>query len=77
MGLPFPEPQGAFYLFPEIRQFGLSDEEFCLRMIREGGVAAVPGNTFRCEGRIRISCCYSDRELEEGLNRLEQFIHTL
>jgi len=77
MGLTFPEPKGAFYLFPKISQFGLSSEEFCTRMIRDGGVAAVPGSAFRCEGRIRISCCYSDEELKEGLNRLERFLYTL
>ena len=77
MGLSFPEPRGAFYLFPEIRQFGLGSEEFCTRMIKSGGVAAVPGSAFRCEGRIRISCCYADEALKEGLDRLEQFIHTL
>ena len=77
MGLPFPHPDGAFYLFPDISAFGLSSEEFCLRMITHAGVAAVPGSVFGCEGHIRISCCYSDRELEEGLNRLEHFIHTL
>ena len=77
MGLSFPEPKGAFYLFPSIEAFGLDSETFCTRMITEGGVAAVPGSAFRCEGRIRISCCYSDAELEEGLNRLERFIRTL
>lgn len=77
MGLSFPEPNGAFYLFPSIAKFGLSSEEFCTRMIREGGVAAVPGICFGCEGRIRISCCYCDEELENGLDRMEQFIHTL
>ena len=77
MGLSFPEPKGAFYLFPSIETFGLDSETFCTRMITEGGVAAVPGSAFRCEGRIRISCCYSDAELKEGLDRLEQFIHTL
>ena len=77
MGLSFPEPKGAFYLFPDIRKFGLSSEEFCVRMIQEGGVAAVPGSCFGCEGRIRISCCYSDAELKTGLDRLEKFIYTL
>ena len=77
MGLSFPEPTGAFYLFPEIRQYGLSSEEFCTRMITQGGVATVPGSAFGCEGRVRISCCYSDDELKEGLDRLEQFIYTL
>lgn len=77
MGLSFPEPKGAFYLFPSIAKFGLSSEEFCTRMIREGGVAAVPGTCFGCEGHIRISCCYCDEELETGLDRLEQFLQRL
>ena len=77
MGLAFPEPEGAFYVFVDIRKFGLSSDEFCKRMIREAGVAAVPGNCFGTEGYIRISYCYSDGELEEGLNRLERFIRSL
>ena len=76
MGLDFPMPEGAFYVFPEIRKFGLGSEAFCLEMIRRAGLAAVPGTSFGCEGHIRISCCYSQPQLEEGLNRLEQFIHT-
>ena len=77
MGLTFPEPEGAFYLFPDIREFGLGSDEFCTRLIREAGVAAVPGSCFGCEGFIRISCCCADEALEEGLNRLETFIHNL
>ena len=77
MGLPFPEPKGAFYLFPDISKFGLDSETFCTRAILEAGVAAVPGIAFGCEGRIRISCCYSGEELQEGLGRLEKFIYTL
>lgn len=77
MGLDFPEPKGAFYLFPDIQKFGLGSEEFCSRMITEGGVAAVPGSCFGCEGHIRLSCCYSDGELKEGLDRMERFLKTL
>jgi len=77
MGLTFPEPQGAFYLFPEIRSFGMTADEFCTRLIKEAGVAAVPGSCFGTEGFIRISYCYSDAELAEGLNRLEKFIEAL
>ena len=77
MGLPFPEPQGAFYVFPDISRFGLSSEEFCTRLILEGKVAAVPGSCFGCEGHIRISCCCSDSALQTGLDRLEAFISTL
>ena len=77
MGLPFPEPEGAFYVFPDISAYGLGSEEFCTRMIREGRVAAVPGACFGCEGHIRISYCYSDAELEKGLDRMARFLETL
>ena len=77
MGLSFPEPQGAFYVFPDIRPYGLSGDEFCTRMIREAGVAAVPGSCFGVEGFIRLSCCCSDEDLKEGLDRLEKFLKTL
>ena len=77
MGLPFPEPRGAFYVFPDIRRFGLSSDEFCTRMIREAGVAAVPGSCFGLEGYIRLSCCCSDENLREGLNRMERFLTAL
>ena len=77
MGLSFPEPEGAFYVFPDISEFGISSEEFCTRMIREGKVAAVPGACFGAEGYIRLSYCYSDAELELGLDRMEEFVKTL
>jgi aminotransferase len=77
MGLTFPEPKGAFYAFPDISRFGLSDEEFCTRLITEGGVATVPGSCFGTPGHIRISYCCSDAALAEGMNRLERFIKTL
>ena len=77
MGLSFPEPEGAFYIFPDISRFGLTDEDFCTRLITEGGVAAVPGSCFGCPGHIRISYCCADFQLETGLNRLEQFLKTL
>ena len=77
MGLSFPEPEGAFYVFPDIRPYGLSGDEFCTRMIREAGVAAVPGSCFGVEGFIRLSCCCSDEDLKEGLDRLERVIRNL
>lgn len=77
MGLPFPKPEGAFYMFPDISGFGLSDEEFCTRLIREGRVAAVPGSCFGCPGHIRVSYCCADGNLEKGMARLEAFIHGL
>ena len=77
MGLTFPEPEGAFYVFPDISQFGMDSATFCTRMIQEGKVAAVPGSCFGAEGYIRLSYCYSDEELKKGLDRMEQFIAVL
>ena len=77
MGLPYPHPQGAFYVFPSIQKYGIPSWDFCLRMIKEAGLAAVPGTCFGCQGYIRLSYCYSDRELTESLNRLEAFIQGL
>ena len=77
MGLSFPEPKGAFYVFPDIRPYGLTGDEFCTRMIREAGVAAVPSSCFGVEGYIRLSCCCSDEDLSEGLDRIERFLKTL
>ena len=74
MGLSFPEPEGAFYVFPSIEKFGIPSWEFCTRMIREAGLAAVPGVCFGTEGYIRLSYCYADQELREGLDRLEGFV---
>ena len=77
MGLSYPAPEGAFYVFPDVSKFGLSSEEFCIRMIKEGGVAAVPGSCFGAEGFIRLSYCYSEEELKTGLDRMEVFLQKL
>ena len=77
MGLSYPQPEGAFYVCPDISQFGIPSWQFCERMIREAGLAAVPGVCFGTEGYIRLSYCYSDRELQESLNRLEGFVKRL
>ena len=77
MGLKFPEPEGAFYVFADIRKFGLDSGTFCTRMIKEGKVAAVPGACFGAEGYIRLSYCYCDEELQKGLDRMEAFLKTL
>ena len=77
MGLTYPQPEGAFYVFPSIEKFGLTGEEFCTRMIREGKLAAVPGSCFGAEGYIRLSYCYSDEELQIALDRLNAFIRKL
>ena len=74
MGLEFPRPEGAFYVFADIRRFGMDSAAFCTRMIREGKLAAVPGSCFGTEGYIRLSYCCSDAQLEIGMDRLEKFI---
>ena len=77
MGLSFPEPKGAFYVFPDISHLGMSDEDFCTRLIQEAAVATVPGSCFDCPGHLRISCCCSDADLTKGMDRMEQFLQKL
>lgn len=77
MNLEFPEPEGAFYVFVNIQKFGMTSDEFCTRLIREGKLALVPGSCFGVEGWVRLSYCYSQRELETGLDRLEEFLKNL
>ena len=77
MGLEVPEPKGAFYMFPSIKQFNLDSATFCRRMIVEAGLAATPGICFGSDDHIRLTYCYSDSELTEGLDRLESFIRKL
>lgn len=77
MGLRFPEPEGAFYVFVDISPYGLTSGEFCTRMIRQAAVAAVPGSCFGTEGYIRLSYCCSSESLKIGLDRMEAFLKTL
>ena len=77
MGLSFPRPEGAFYIFVSIKEFGLSDEEFCVRLIKEGGLGVIPGSCFGTPGYVRLSYCQQQEQLEEGMNRLEAFVQKL
>ena len=79
MGLECFEPLGAFYVFPSIKEFGMSSEEFAERLLMEEKVAVVPGNAFgECgEGFLRISYAYSIEDLKEALGRVEHFIRRL
>lgn len=76
MGLEVIKPKGAFYIFPSIKKFGLSSEEFAERLLREAKVAVVPGSAFGVggEGYIRISYCYSRATLEKALNMMENWL---
>lgn len=79
MGIPCFEPEGAFYVFPNIGVFGLSSEKFCERLLYEGKVAIVPGTAFGdCgEGFARISYAYSLKHLSEALSRIKAFVEVL
>lgn len=79
MGLPCFEPYGAFYVFPCIKEFGMTSEEFAERFLAEEKVAAVPGTAFGdCgEGFLRISYAYSLDTLKLAIGRLADFVGRL
>lgn len=79
MGLECFEPFGAFYIFPCIKEFGMTSEEFATRFLQEEKVAVVPGTAFGdCgEGFIRISYAYSLETLKIAFERLEKFVTRL
>jgi aminotransferase len=76
IGLRTFEPKGAFYAFPDLRSTGLSDDEFCNRLLQEEKVAVVPGNAFGDAGTgfARVSYATSYEQLEEALERIERFV---
>ena len=79
MGIPCFEPMGAFYVFPCIKEFGLSSEDFANRLLAEEKVAIVPGTAFgdSGEGFLRISYAYSIDNLRKALTRLSRFVARL
>lgn len=79
LGIPCNKPQAAFYVFPNVSQFGMDGAEFAGRFLEEYGVACVPGGEFGEHGRnnIRISYATSLESCEEGMKRLEQFVTKL
>ena len=79
MGLDCFEPFGAFYVFPCIKEFGMTSEEFATKFLMEYGVATVPGTAFgeSGEGFLRISYAYSLDTLKIAMDRLKQFVNKL
>ena len=79
MNLPCFEPFGAFYVFPCIKEFGMTSEEFATRLLQEEKVAAIPGNAFgdSGEGYLRISYAYSLDNLKKAMERLSRFVKKL
>ena len=79
MGIPCFEPEGAFYVFPNIGVFGMTSEEFCEKLLYDYRVAIVPGTAFGAcgEGFARISYAYSIEHIDEALDRMEHMIRDL
>ncbi|MDE6760503.1 MAG: aminotransferase class I/II-fold pyridoxal phosphate-dependent enzyme [Lachnospiraceae bacterium] len=79
MGLSCFEPYGAFYIFPCIKEFGMTSEEFATKLLNAKKVAVVPGSAFgECgEGFLRISYAYSLEELKVAIGRLKSFIEEI
>lgn len=79
MGMQCFEPFGAFYIFPSVKEFGITAEEFATRFLMEEKVAVVPGTAFGdCgEGFLRISYAYSLEDLKVALDRFERFVNKL
>lgn len=79
MGLPCFAPGGAFYMFPDVRKFGLSSKEFALRLLQEENVAVVPGNAFGSAGEGCVRACYATAydKIEIAMDRLAAFVGRL
>lgn len=77
MGLKFPSPDGAFYVFPSIKKYGIKSWEFCEQLVRAEGVAFIPGICFDADDHIRISYCVDMETIKAGMDGLKRFIATL
>ena len=79
IGIESFEPEGAFYIFPQVGQFGLTSEEFCEKLLYQHRCAIVPGTAFGAggEGFARISYAYSIKHITQALERIEAFVKTL
>ncbi|MCI5695963.1 MAG: aminotransferase class I/II-fold pyridoxal phosphate-dependent enzyme [Spirochaetia bacterium] len=79
MGLPVPEPTGAFYMFPDISSTGLSDEEFATQLFQKYNVAVVPGSVFGLGGQGHIRCCYATAidKIKIAMERIAEFVREL
>lgn len=79
MGLECHSPGGAFYVFPDVSQFGLSSQEFALKLLEEEDVAAVPGTAFGEGGEGFLRCCYATAfdQLELAMDKMEAFVGRL
>ena len=76
-GVRVTKPEGAFYIFPNVKAFGLGSLEFCRRLLEERHVAAVPGTPFGSADHVRFSYACSMDTIEEGMSRLADFCASL
>ena len=76
MGLDCFEPKGAFYTFPSVKSVGMSEEEFCEKLLVEEHVAVVPGGSFGLSGKGHIRACYATAlpQIEEAMSRIDRFV---
>lgn len=76
LGLPCFEPEGAFYMFPDIREFGMPSEAFAMELLEKEKIAVVPGSAFgrSGEGFVRMSYAYSIDELKEAMMRIGRYL---
>jgi aminotransferase len=76
MGLRCFEPRGAFYCFPNITSTGLSDDDFCERLLKQERVVVVPGSAFGERGRGHVRACYASsmEQIVEACDRIERFV---
>lgn len=79
MGIDVQKPEGAFYIFPSIKKFNMTSDEFATRLMAEGGVGVVPGSAFSIvgEGYLRITYAYAMETLVLAMDRLEDFVKSL
>ena len=79
LGMDCFEPYGAFYMFPCIKRFGMTSDEFANRLLREEKIAIVPGTAFgdSGEGYLRVSYAYSLEDLKKAIGRIRRFVDKL
>jgi aspartate aminotransferase len=73
-GLTCPEPGGAFYVFPNISQLGMTSLEFCTALLEEHQVAVIPGIAFGADDCFRLSYATDLETIEKGIDRLGKFV---
>ena len=79
MNIPYVRPRGAFYVFPNIKKFGMTSEKFAEFLFEKARVAVVPGDAFGpvAEGYVRISYATSYKAIEKGMERMEKVLRNL